>query len=450
MTTESSTNLISNSAPSTEATAGTFRTFAEAFADETAGLPLVVFDPTKQHVPVRAWLRTLDEGAQEQALGLSALSIVKGNVALMPDAHMGNGCSVGTVFATVDHIVPSTVGVDLGCGMIAMRYHQADVEKIKYNLENNPAALRRLHQRIRDTVPTGFAGHHNEQDWDGFDRFPIPEVMTPVSKEKSERMEALVDQQGRKQLGSLGGGNHFIELCLDDSEQLWLMVHSGSRGIGNRIGTHFMQRARAYCDANNFTRPRELDWLPVDHPDGQAYLSAMLWAQDYARENRHHMMRLLTNLIKNDDEFNSLFHGSGDEATFIVENHHNFVRQEQHFGETCWVHRKGAVSAQQGEWGILPGSMATGSFIVRGKGETSSLCSCAHGSGRKMSRNEAKRKLTPEDVENAMKGIIGERAANIIDEAPQAYKNLDEVMGNQTDLIESVYRLRPILNVKGY
>lgn len=426
-----------------------FSTFGEGFQlAET--LPVVVYNPFRQKVPIKAWLRTLEDSAQEQILGLANLSVVRGHVAIMPDAHMGIGCSVGTVFATVDAVVPSTVGVDLGCGMIAMRFPDADVAK----LEQDKVLLRRLHTAIRACIPTGMGEHKKGQDWEGFSTFPLKKVET-ILHGKSLDFEKIMYEKGRNQLGSLGGGNHFIELCIDADQVPWFMLHSGSRGLGNIIGNHFMHKAKAWCNETHQKRPKELDFLPVSHPEGARYVDAVHWAQEYARQNRLHMVGLLMDLLGGDPAFESAFFGKegvrkGRSRLFTVENHHNFVQPEEHFGEKVWVHRKGAVSARLGEWSILPGSMATGSYIVQGRGNAESLCSCAHGSGRKMSRSAAKREISLKEVEAAMKGIVGEDAAQVLDEAPQAYKDLETVMRQQEDLIQEKYRLRPVLNVKGY
>jgi len=421
-----------------------FTTLSEAF-HQGGELPLVVFDPTRQKVPVKLWVRALDGNTEAQVLALSSLEVVLGHVALMPDAHMGIGCSIGTVFATREAIVPSTVGVDLGCGMMAVRFPEADLEAI----QKKPKLLRGFHQKIRALIPTGFNMHQNPQSWDGFHDFPLEGIEVKLGR-RQEDLGRLMETRGTRQLGTLGGGNHFVELCVDEDGKLWLMLHSGSRGLGNLIGTHFMARARVYCDQIDAQRPRDLNWLPTDHPDGRQYLAGVAWSQAYARENRHHMMQALLALIEDNGKLSRAFLGRGDLPIFTVENHHNFVQQEDHFGETVWVHRKGAVSAQVGEWGILPGSMATGSYIVRGKGNSDSLCSCAHGSGRKMSRTKARKSIDPRAVERAMKGIVGEPIKKVLDEAPQAYKDLEEVMRHQDNLIEQVHRLRPLLNVKGH
>lgn len=422
----------------------TYSTFDEAF-QLSDSLPLVVFNPHRQNVPIKLWLRELEEGAREQIFNLSRLEVVRGHVAIMPDAHMGIGCSVGTVFATSGAVVPSTVGVDLGCGMIALRFPDADTERCR----NNPAMLKRLHKEIRDIIPTGSNEHDRPQEWEGFHEFPLAGVET-VHNQKKTDFEQVAHAKAPRQLGSLGGGNHFIELCVDEEEKLWFMVHSGSRGIGNLIGTHYMHVARQLCNERGYKRPKDLDWLPLDSNEGQQYLKAVAWSQEYARQNRHHMVRALMKLLKHDKEFNAIFHRGEKERILKVENHHNFVQEEEHFGEKVWVHRKGAVSAQVGEWGILPGSMATGSYIVKGKGNTDSLCSCAHGSGRKMSRNAAKKNISLKEVEESMKGIVGEDPKLVHDEAPQAYKDLGLVMSQQTELIEQMHRLKPLLNVKGY
>ncbi len=405
--------------------------FEEAFRQREP-LPLVVFNPRKQKVPIRLWLTELDAGSREQILNLSQLQIVRGHVAVMPDAHMGIGCSVGTVFATEEALVPSTVGVDLGCGMMAVRFPECDTHR----LLKNRSGLQKLHKRIRGIIPTGFSEHKKAQEWEGFEGFPLKGVETEGRKRR-EDFESLLDTKARRQLGTLGGGNH-------------LMLHSGSRYIGNRIGVHFMRKAKEYCDGIAATRPKNLDWLPLDHPEGRRYVEAVAWAQRYARSNRHQMMNRLLHLLENETDFRKIFMPGGRGPDLQVENHHNFVQKETHFGREVWVHRKGAVSAKRGEWGILPGSMATGSYIVRGRGNPESLCSCAHGSGRRMSRTEARKTISIDEAMRATKTIVGEPIRKVLDEAPQAYKDLENVMNQQRDLIETVFRLTPLLNVKGY
>jgi tRNA-splicing ligase RtcB len=302
-----------------------------------------------------------------------------------------------------------------------------------------PAAfLRELHERTKQEIPTGFGEHGTPRRWHGFDDATR---YTPA-------VAHIVRDKGPRQLGSLGGGNHFLELCQDEEGMAWLMLHSGSRGAGNLIASHHIAVARELNARLRIPSARDLWVLPLDRPEGQDYLKDMLWAQDYAMENRQRMRAafidlfadLLSRRLKIDLEF---------DPAAGVNIHHNYAHREAAYGREVWVHRKGATFAGAGVLGIIPGSMATGSYIVRGLGNPESFQSCSHGAGRVMSRGQAVRSISLESFADRMKGIVAETGPDYLDEAPQAYKDLDTVIFNQSDLVEPLRRLRPIVNVKG-
>ena len=298
--------------------------------------------------------------------------------------------------------------------------------------------LRELHERTKREIPTGFGQHPGPQRWDGFE--DETRYTGPVAE--------IVRQKGPPQLGSLGGGNHFLELCKDADGLVWLMLHSGSRGAGNLIATHHVTIARTLNERLGIPSARDLWVLPLDTQEGQDYLRDMLWAQDYAMENRQRMLHIFLDLFA--DLLHKRLRADLDaDPSAAVNIHHNYASRETHFGEEVWVHRKGATFAGEGVLGIIPGSMATGSYIVRGLGNPESFRSCSHGAGRVMSRGEATRSISLEAFAHKMRGIVAETGAEYVDEAPQAYKDLDTVIHNQADLVEPVRRLTPIMNVKG-
>jgi tRNA-splicing ligase RtcB len=317
------------------------------------------------------------------------------------------------------------------CGMLAQPFNVRAVDL-------STSFLRELHELIKKNIPTGFGGHPDPQEWEGFED----------ETRYTEGVAAIVREKGPMQLGSLGGGNHFLELCQDEDGMVWLMLHSGSRGAGNMIATYHIAIAEELNKELNIPSARDLWVLPLDRDEGQAYLRDMLWAQDYAMENRQRMrwtfIQIFSNLLRKRLRIDLDF----DPAAGI-NIHHNYANPETHFGREVWVHRKGATFAGEGVLGIIPGSMATGSYIVRGLGNPESFRSCSHGAGRVMSRGEAVRSITLEAFAHKMKGIVAETGKEYLDEAPQAYKDLDTVILNQADLVEPVRRLRPIMNVKG-
>ncbi len=387
-------------------------------------------------VPVKAWVDgvPLDDGAKEQLEATSRLPFIHHHVAAMPDVHWGIGATVGSVIPTKGAIVPAAVGVDIGCGMVAMR--------TEVRAEQLPDSLAEVRSAIEAVVPVGFGDHG--------DRVPAGSE-GKWALDLAHDYEFLIEDHvkpGRKsplqQLGTLGGGNHFIELCLDESDRLWLMLHSGSRGIGNRIGQHFIGVARRECERWGVNLPqRDLAYLPEGTEHFDDYVEAVGWAQDYARINRECMVRQIVQRLSG-----TLLPSFGS-GLFAVNCHHNYVEKEHHFGASVWVTRKGAVRAREGDLGIIPGSMGARSYIVRGKGNADSFHSCSHGAGRVMSRKEAKRKFTVEDHQKATVGVECRKDEGVLDETPGAYKNIDAVMAAQADLVEIIHTLRQVVCVKG-
>lgn len=382
------------------------------------------------HVPVKIWTDQIEASAEQQLTALGSCPFVFHHVSAMPDVHFGIGATIGSVFATKDVILPTAVGVDIGCGMLAQPFNIRAVDL-------SQTFLRELHELTKQHIPTGFGQHSGPQAWEQFEESHYTDAVTAIVREK-----------GPYQLGSLGGGNHFIELCKDEDGMVWLMLHSGSRGVGNMIAQHHIGVARDLNMRLQIKSAPDLWVLPLDMDEGQNYLKDMLWAQDYAMENRQRMLwnfidlfdRALKKKLRIDLQFDS---------NAAINIHHNYANREMAYGEEVWVHRKGATFAGAGVLGIIPGSMATGSYIVRGLGNPESFQSCSHGAGRVMSRGQAERSITLEAFAHKMKGIVAETSREYLDEAPQAYKDLDTVIYNQRDLVEPVRRLWPIMNVKG-
>jgi tRNA-splicing ligase RtcB len=392
---------------------------------------------------VKMWIgdMEIEESAMQQILNVSNLPILAGHMALMPDVHMGYGATVGSVIPTRSAIIPSVVGVDIGCGMIAAMTN--------LTAGDLPDSLLSLRHQIERDIPVGFNEHKKG----------LPSVSGPYAdvlrKNLHKTMEAfehltMKGVLGRadsnkiaRQVGTLGGGNHFIEICLDTENRVWLMLHSGSRGIGNQIGTVAINVARKTAEQRGWGMPdMDLGWLDEGTPEFDAYIEAMTWAQEYARFNRDTMMNLLVAAVQHKIPQMQI---QGE----VVNCHHNFTSLEEHFGSKMWITRKGAVSAQLGQMGIIPGSMGAKSFIVRGKGNPDSYCSCSHGAGRKMSRNAAKKNITLEMLEQQTSGVECRKDSGVLDEAPSAYKDIDAVMAAQTDLVEAVHTLKQILCIKG-
>ena len=388
-------------------------------------------------VPVKVWTEEVQPEALKQLANTASLPFVFHHVAAMPDVHLGIGATVGSVVATRGAIVPAAVGVDIGCGMTAVR--------TSLRAKDLPDSLAGVRRAIEKRVPVGM-GMHDERGVrkDGVARLKRGHDAI-VDKHGALQDRGKPDQRERwmRQLGSLGGGNHFIEVCLDETDAVWVMLHSGSRGIGNRIGEYFIGRAREAMLREDVHLPdRDLAWLTEDTPAFDDYVEAVGWAQDYAAENRRQMMQLVLAALRE-----ALPPFTTHELA--VDCHHNYVARERHFGADVLVTRKGAIRAGAGELGIIPGSMGTRSYIVRGKGNPESFESCAHGAGRRFSRGEARRRFTTADLSEQTRGIECRKDDGVLDELPGAYKDIDTVMANQDDLVEVVHALRQVVVVKG-
>ena len=385
--------------------------------------------------PIKIWTDVVEESAMAQLNNLAGLPFIAGNgVACMPDVHAGIGSTVGTVIATDRAIIPAAVGVDIGCGMNAVR--------LSLKASDLPDNLKVLRDQIERDVPLGAGGAH-QKGLTNISRLIttnlIYSVIDPLFGGDTVKFLKKADPQ----LGTLGSGNHFIELCLDENQDVWVMLHSGSRGIGNMIGTYYISVAKRMMEKYFINLPdQDLAYLPEDTDEFKDYVEAVNWAQEYAMENRRKMMELVLAAVRR--------HVGEFEITQEAINcHHNYVEKENHFGRNLWVTRKGAIRARQGDLGIIPGSMGQRSYIVRGKGNPESYCSCSHGAGRTMSRAAARRSFTVADLVTQTEGVECRKDDAVLDEIPSAYKNIDEVMANQTDLVEVVHTLKQVLCVKG-
>lgn len=382
--------------------------------------------------PIKIWTNEVEASALQQLKNLAQLPFIDRNgVACMPDVHAGIGATVGTVIATDKAIIPAAVGVDIGCGMNAVR-----LSLKAHDLPDSLAALR--HQIERD-VPLGPGGNHRE------DRAPaIPESLLDRYTQITSKHTGLFNKNVSMQLGTLGSGNHFIEICLDENQDVWVMLHSGSRGAGNLIGRYFIEKAKRRMEQYFISLPDgDLAYFPEDSDDFNDYVEAVQWAQDYAFENRRAMMQAVIAAMRRHIpvDFNI--------TREAINCHHNYVEKETHFGRHLWVTRKGAIRARDGDLGIIPGSMGQRSYIVRGKGNEQSYCSCSHGAGRAMSRTAARKAFTVADLKAQTAGIECRKDNAVLDEIPGAYKSIDEVMANQTDLIDVLHVLKQVLCVKG-
>ncbi|MCP4258053.1 MAG: RtcB family protein [Planctomycetes bacterium] len=397
--------------------------------------------------PIRHWTRGvhMDQNTISQLRDIANLPFIHKHVAAMPDAHVGKGATVGSVIATKGAVVPSAVGVDIGCGMCAVM--------TSLRASDLPDNLHLLRCMIEQAVPHGrTAPVGNTLDKGAFNN------ALPVSHEArwlslKDTYETIVAKHPKirgkvthQHMGTLGGGNHFIEICLDESDRVWVMLHSGSRGVGNRIGQYFIEQAKLEMERyfiGDYLPNSDMAYLVENTEIFDDYVQAVQWGQDYAMQNRAAML---------DATLEALSRFLGRPFSLIekaVNCHHNYIDRENHFGENVWVTRKGAVRARAKDLGIIPGSMGTGSFIVRGLGNKDSFCSCSHGAGRVMSRGEAKRRITMEDHAKAMSGIEARLDEEVLDESPAAYKDIGAVMNAQNDLVEVLYRLRQIVNIKG-
>lgn len=377
---------------------------------------------------------TIEAEAIKQLENVSKMPFIFKHVAVMPDCHLGKGATVGSVIATENAIIPAAVGVDIGCGMIAVR--------TKYEAKDLPDSLEKLRLGIERRIPLS-AGAKNKN-------------ITKTAEVRIKELEALAGDtkyskyhsQWIEQVGSLGSGNHFIELSLDELDRVWVVLHSGSRGVGNQIACAHIKVAQKQCDTFHIQLPdADLAYLSQNTPEFNAYIRDLHWAQEFARLNRDEMMdRVLTELSY------SMFGEDGHQAEIELERincHHNFTQLENHFGKNIWVTRKGAIQMQKGQLGVIPGSMGTRSYIVSGLANPMSFNSAPHGAGRRFSRNEARKRFTMEDFDRAMQGIECKRSVEFIDELPDAYKDIDVVMENSSDLVEVKHVLKQVLNIKG-
>jgi tRNA-splicing ligase RtcB len=380
---------------------------------------MFVIDTEK--LPIKLWISDIEEGALAQAKNLANHPFAVKWISIMPDSHQGYGMPIGGVMATRDVIIPNAVGVDIGCGMSAVKtsLKEIDTETIK-----------QIMGEIRKVVPLGFSHQKEAQEWTGFDNAPDVPI---IQKELTS---------ARNQLGTLGGGNHFIEVQRGNDGFIWVMLHSGSRNFGLKTATEYHKKAQSLCERWMSDIPdKDLAFLPLDTQEGQEYLAGMNYCLDFAFANRALMMDRIMVIVSN------ITFGAELDRVNI---HHNYAVMEHHFGANVLIHRKGATKATVGLRGIIPGSMGTKSYIVEGLGNPESFNSCSHGAGRRMGRKEASRVLNLEDEQAKMSGIIhGLRTSQDLDEAPGAYKDIDIVMENQIDLVRSIVELTPLASIKG-
>ncbi|WP_062135160.1 RtcB family protein [Demequina aestuarii] len=385
------------------------------------------------------WASILDPQTKEQAITTSTMPFIYPHLALMPDAHLGLGATVGSVIPTLGAIMPAAVGVDIGCGMIAVRtqFTLGDVEG---------KDLAELRSQIERAIPLSAGGKNQKLRDTAAAR--IEALEAAATPEQIARFDSLA-KAWRLQLGSLGSGNHFIEVSVDESNRVWLFLHSGSRGIGNRIAQHHIAVAHTEMSKYWITLPdKDLAYLVEGTPEFDDYIADLLWAQAYALANREEMMDRVI------DQFERwMSAAAGTEVTIDEQHrincHHNFSAKERHWGKEVWVSRKGAISAADGEWGLIPGSMGTASHVVTGLGNALSLNSSPHGAGRVYSRSRARKSFTQDDLRASMVGIEYRDTDAFIDEIPAAYKDIDQVMADAADLVEIQHTLRQIVNVKG-
>ncbi|NOQ35564.1 MAG: RtcB family protein [Methylococcaceae bacterium] len=396
-------------------------------------------------VPIKSWTRgvAFEEQARQQLINISKLPFIYKWVAAMPDVHLGKGATIGSVVPTLNAIIPAAVGVDIGCGMMAV--------KTSLNASQLPDNLHDIRNKIEIAVPHGRSKRLRRGSVDRGSWANLPEDVVmgwgKLSNEFDylcEKHPVLKNTNNAHHLGTLGTGNHFIELCLDEHNAVWVMLHSGSRGVGNRIGTHFIELAKKEMERWFIHLPdKDLAYLPKGSQHFDDYVEAVHWAQSYAAINRETMMSRVLVALK------SCIDIPFEARVEAVNCHHNYVSFEKHFDEDIIVTRKGAVRAGKGDMGIIPGSMGAKSFIVRGLGNEDSFCSCSHGAGRVMSRTAAKKQVSLEEHIEATKDVECRKDKDVIDETPSAYKPLEAVMEAQSDLVEIVYTLKQVVCVKG-
>lgn len=379
-------------------------------------------------VPVKIWTNDVETEALQQLQNLSQLPFVFKHVAVMPDVHAGKGSTVGTVIATKGAIIPSAIGVDIGCGMAAVKL------PFKVDVFGD---LKKLRNSLERSIPVGFK-----------ENFKLTESVEKAMADLGSPQRELSLKKAAHQLGSLGGGNHFIEVCKDQENNAWLMLHSGSRNIGKVLAEAHIEAAKDLMKRYFIDLPDpDLAYLVQGTTEFKAYIADLLWAQRYAMHNREEMLkralRDISYFVYGEDK--------GEEFMTVlkVNCHHNYTQMENHFGSNVWVTRKGAVSAKADELGIIPGSMGTRSYIVKGLGNQESFCSCSHGAGRRMSRSKARKTFTQEDFLQQTEGVECRKDDGVLDEIPGAYKSIDEVMDNQKDLVVPLFELKQLLCIKG-
>lgn len=388
---------------------------------------------TEGRVPIKVWTSDIQDEALTQLKNIARLPFVTTPIAAMPDVHAGIGSTVGSVVATDKAIVPAMVGVDIGCGMNAVR--------LSLKASDLPESLKTIRDQIERDVPLGAGGAHDHT--------------TDTGSMSAEQERAVVhavfggnwdkfQSKAGNQMGTFGSGNHFIELCIDENQDVWIMLHSGSRGVGNMIGKFYIEKAKRQMERFFINLPDgDLAYLPEDTEDFDAYMAAVEWAQAYALENRRQMMIKVIAALRRHIPVEFTI------TQEAINCHHNYVARESHFGKNLWVTRKGAIRAREGDLGIIPGSMGQRSYIVRGKGDLQSYCSCSHGAGRAMSRTEARRRFSLTDLVEQTQGVECRKDDAVLDEIPGSYKDIDVVMDNQRDLVDVVHVLKQILCVKG-
>ncbi len=392
--------------------------------------------------PVKMWTEgvPVEEEAKKQLVNVSKMPFIYRHVAVLPDVHVGKGATIGSVIPTKGAIIPAAVGVDIGCGMNAVR--------TSLTASDLPDSLSLLRDNIEIAVPHGKTKGRDKGSW-GNVPLTVAVVWDQSLRSIYEEIVKKHPKIGRnttfEQLGTLGGGNHFIEVCLDENDQVWIMLHSGSRGPGNRVGDYFINLAKEDMRKHFINLPdQDLAYLVEGTEHFDDYVKALHWAQDYAAENRRLMLAAVIEAVRKSPGIPPF--SLEDEA---INCHHNYVARENHFGENVWITRKGAVRAREGDLGIIPGSMGARSYIVRGLGNVESFNSCSHGAGRVMSRSEAKRRFTVDDHIAAMGTIEARTDVGVIDETPMAYKDVDAVMRAQADLVEPLHELRQLVVIKG-
>ncbi|MBF0363542.1 MAG: RtcB family protein [Oligoflexia bacterium] len=396
---------------------------------------------TNTRIPIKIWASDLENSALEQAINVTKIPVAIHHVALMADAHTGKGSTIGSVIALNKAIIPSAVGVDIGCGMIAL--------KLPFKIDQFTKDIKHLRHSFERSIPLGRNGNRDVSNavTTKFNQLGLPRIFKEHNNNNNKEMKNALHQ-----VGSLGGGNHFIELMYDSENSAWLMIHSGSRHIGLVIAEKYIEKAKKLKQVE--VPDPLLSCLVEGTNEFNDYIHDLNWALNYASMNREEMLNRLIKdvsffIYKDARLVEAKATNKASDNFFQVNCHHNFASLENHFGTQVWLIRKGAVSAKENELAIIPGSMGTKSYIVKGKGNPQSFCSSSHGAGRKLSRTEAFKTFNENDIEKQTKGIECRKDRSIIDELPSAYKNIDVVMANQSDLVEKLYELKQIMCVKG-